>query len=215
MIRVVIADDHEIIRTGVSHLLEAEEDIEVVGEATTGEEAIALSRKLRPDIVLMDIKMPGIGGLEATGTITDQVPETKIIILTALETDIYPKKLLRAGALGFVSKSSGAEEILRAMRKVIGNQRYICPLVAQQMVLKQLTNEDGDSPFEALTEREFQVCIMIVNGQKTQEIANRLFLSPKTVAAYRYRIFEKLDIRSDVELARMAFRHGIVDLETD
>lgn len=212
-IQVLVADDHELVRTGITRMLDDVDGINVVGQATSGEEALQLCRNLSPDVVLMDIKMPGIGGLEATRKISRQAPETKVVVVTACEEDPFPSRLLKAGALGFVSKGADLEEMVHAIRSVVRGQRYLSPQVAQQLALKSFDPAESNSPFEILSERELQICIMVINCHKVQDISEKLHLSPKTVNSYRYRIFEKLGVGGDVELTRLAMRHGMLDSE--
>ncbi|PMR69806.1 UvrY/SirA/GacA family response regulator transcription factor [Halomonas heilongjiangensis] len=209
MIRVLVADDHHLVRTSIAHLLNAEEDISVVGEAADGEDAITQARALRPDIVLMDIRMPGIGGLEATRKITRGMDETRVLVLTAFLEETFAQRLLEAGAHGFISKGSQHDEMVGAIRSVFSGQRYVSPEIAQRLVLSRIDSQDN--PFDQLSQRELQVAMMIVNCQKVADISDRLFLSPKTVNTYRYRIFEKLGVHSDVELTHLGLRHGLVD----
>ncbi|MDI5936396.1 UvrY/SirA/GacA family response regulator transcription factor [Halomonas kalidii] len=209
MIRVLVADDHHLVRTSIAHLLNAEEDISVVGEAADGEDAITQVRTLRPDIVLMDIRMPGIGGLEATRKITRGMDETRVLVLTAFLEETFAQRLLEAGAHGFISKGSQHDEMVGAIRSVFAGHRYVSPEIAQRLVLSRIDSQDN--PFDQLSQRELQVAMMIVNCQKVADISDRLFLSPKTVNTYRYRIFEKLGVHSDVELTHLGLRHGLVD----
>ncbi|PXX99315.1 UvrY/SirA/GacA family response regulator transcription factor [Halomonas sp. LBP4] len=209
MIRVLVADDHHLVRTSIAHLLNAEEDISVVGEAADGEDAISQARSLRPDIVLMDIRMPGIGGLEATRKITRGMDDTRVLVLTAFLEETFAQRLLDAGAHGFISKGSQHDEMVGAIRSVFAGQRYVSPEIAQRLVLSRIDSQEN--PFDQLSQRELQVAMMIVNCQKVADISDRLFLSPKTVNTYRYRIFEKLGVHSDVELTHLGLRHGLVD----
>ncbi|MFY0990679.1 UvrY/SirA/GacA family response regulator transcription factor [Halomonas sp. C05BenzN] len=209
MIRVLVADDHHLVRTSIAHLLNAEEDISVVGEAVDGEDAINQTRFLRPDIVLMDIRMPGIGGLEATRKITRGVDDTRVLVLTAFLEETFAQRLLEAGAHGFISKGSQHDEMVGAIRSVFAGHRYVSPEIAQRLVLSRIDSQEN--PFDQLSQRELQVAMMIVNCQKVSDISDRLFLSPKTVNTYRYRIFEKLGVHSDVELTHLGLRHGLVD----
>lgn len=212
MIKVLIVDDHELIRTGIGRLLADFEKINVVGEAVSGEEAVSLARDLRPHVVLMDANMPGIGGLEATRRLVRFDPDVKVIAVTVHNEEPYPTKFMQAGAAGYVTKGADIEEIVIAIRQVNSGKRYITPEIAQEMALKAL-NPDEESPFDVLSEREMQVMLMITHGQKVQDISDQLFLSPKTVNSYRYRLFEKLNIENDVELTHMAIRYGVVDSE--
>ncbi|TDB05686.1 response regulator [Halomonas marinisediminis] len=209
MIKVLIADDHHLIRTSLAHLLNTERDLRVIGEAASGEEAIAQARRLKPDVVLMDIRMPGIGGLEATRKITRALPDTRVLVLTAWLEDSFAQRLLDAGARGLVSKGSQHEEMVGAIREVFQGQRYVSPDVAQRLVLSRI--DSPENPFDELSSREMQVAMMIINCQKVADISDRLFLSTKTVNTYRYRIFEKLGVKSDVELTHLGLRHGLVE----
>lgn len=212
MINVLIVDDHDLVRIGIRRLLTDVKGIKVVGEAKSGEDAVRLSRELKPDVVLMDVKMPGIGGLEATRKLLRTNADIKIIAVTVYGDEPFPSRLLQAGAAGYITKGSSLEEMVHAIRTVFSGHRYISPEVAQQLALKHLTDQDG-SPFDALSERELQVMMMITHGQKPQEIADKLCLSSKTVNSYRYRLFEKLGVNSDVELTHLAMRHGLLDTE--
>lgn len=209
MIKVLIVDDHELIRTGISRLLADFDKIKVVGEADSGEDGVAQARALRPDVVLMDANMPGIGGLEATRRLIRFDPDIKVIAVTVHNEEPYPTKFMQAGAAGYVTKGADIQEMVIAIRQVKSGKRYITPDIAQQMALKAL-NPGDESPFDILSEREMQVMLMITKGQKVQDISDQLFLSPKTVNSYRYRLFEKLDIENDVELTHLAIRHGVI-----
>ncbi|MCD8531701.1 MAG: UvrY/SirA/GacA family response regulator transcription factor [Saccharospirillaceae bacterium] len=210
MIKVLVVDDHELVRSGISRLLRDAKGIEVVGEAASGEEAVQFAKEHSPDIILMDIRMPGIGGLEATRKITRHNPDVQVIAVTACDDNPYATRLLQAGAAGYITKGADAEEMIRAIMKVKSGQKYISPEIAQRMALKPF-QQDQTSPFDDLSEREMQIALMIVGCQKVAEISEKLFLSPKTVNSYRYRIFEKLEIDSDVQLTLLAMRHGLVD----
>ncbi|MCV9920350.1 UvrY/SirA/GacA family response regulator transcription factor [Pseudomonas sp. BT-42-2] len=209
MIRVLVVDDHDLVRTGITRMLADIEGLQVVGEADSGESALKLARELKPDVVLMDVKMPGIGGLEATRKLLRSHPDTKVVAVTVCEEDPFPTRLLQAGAAGYLTKGAGLDEMVQAIRLAFAGQRYISPQIAQQLALKSF--QPQGSPFDALSEREIQIALMIVGCQKVQIISDKLCLSPKTVNTYRYRIFEKLSVTSDVELTLLAVRHGMVD----
>ncbi|GHS82199.1 two component transcriptional regulator, LuxR family [Pseudomonas sp. LAIL14HWK12:I11] len=183
--------------------------LQVVGEGDSGEAALKLARELKPDVVLMDVKMPGIGGLEATRKLLRSHPDIKVVAVTVCEEDPFPTRLLQAGAAGYLTKGAGLDEMVQAIRLAFAGQRYISPQIAQQLALKSF--QPQGSPFDALSEREIQIALMIVGCQKVQIISDKLCLSPKTVNTYRYRIFEKLSVTSDVELTLLAVRHGMVD----
>ncbi|GLH32655.1 MULTISPECIES: UvrY/SirA/GacA family response regulator transcription factor [Pseudomonas] len=209
MIRVLVVDDHDLVRTGITRMLADIDGLQVVGEADSGESALKLVRELKPDVVLMDVKMPGIGGLEATRKLLRSHPDTKVVAVTVCEEDPFPTRLMQAGAAGYLTKGAGLDEMVQAIRLAFAGQRYISPQIAQQLALKSF--QPQGSPFDALSEREIQIALMIVGCQKVQLISDKLCLSPKTVNTYRYRIFEKLSVTSDVELTLLAVRHGMVD----
>lgn len=206
----MIVDDHDLVRTGIRRMLDDAQGISVVGEARSGEEAVKCARDNRPDVVLMDVKMPGIGGLEATRKLMRIDPDIKVLVVTVCDDDIFPSRLLQAGAAGYLTKGASCDEMVQAIRAVNSGQRYISPSVAQQLAFKHL-NDTDESPIDTLSERELQVMLMITKGLKPQEISDKLCLSPKTVNSYRYRLFEKLDVKNDVELTLLAIRHGLVD----
>ena len=209
MIRVLVVDDHDLVRTGITRMLADIDGLQVVGEADSGEMALKMARELKPDVVLMDVKMPGIGGLEATRKLLRSQPDTKVVAVTVCEEDPFPTRLLQAGAAGYLTKGAGLDEMVQAIRLAFAGQRYISPQIAQQLALKPF--QPQGSPFDMLSEREIQIALMIVGCQKVQIISDKLCLSPKTVNTYRYRIFEKLSVTSDVELTLLAVRHGMVD----
>jgi two-component system invasion response regulator UvrY len=210
VIKVLLVDDHELVRMGIRRLLQDVNGIKVVGEVGTGEDAIKLAKELIPDVVLMDVQMPGIGGLEATRKMTRHNSDIKILALTVCDDEPYPSRLLQAGAAGYITKGCDPDEMIRAIRIVHSGQRYISSEIAQQLALKRFTKAE-ESPLDILSERELQIMLMITGGQKVQEISLKLHLSPKTVNSYRYRIFEKLNINSDVELTLLAMRLGLVE----
>ncbi|HVY53171.1 MAG TPA: UvrY/SirA/GacA family response regulator transcription factor [Gammaproteobacteria bacterium] len=205
MIKVLLVDDHDLVRLGVKRLLQDANGIKVVGEAGTGEEAIKLMKELSPDVIIMDVQMPGIGGLEATRKIVRHNPMVKILALTVCEEEPYPSSFLKAGAAGYITKGCSAEEMIKAIRMLYAGDRYISPEIAQQIALKRFSPEEK-SPLDVLSERELQVTMMISQGQSAQQIAEKLYVSPKTINSYRYRIFEKLGIKSDVELTLLVMR---------
>lgn len=209
-IRVVVVDDHELVRVGISRTLADVEGIEIIAEASNGEEAINIARDMRPDVILMDIRMPQMDGLEATRRLAWQAPEVKIIIVTALEESPYPERLLQAGAHGYICKGAELSEVVTAIKHVIHDKSYVSRDIAQRMAVTAAKPHVA-SPFETLSERELQITKMICEGKKVSDIADRLCISPKTVNTYRYRIFEKLKVNSDVELTLLAMRYGLLD----
>lgn len=212
MINIVIVDDHALMRTGMRRLLEDVRDIKVIGEAESGEKAIDLVKATKPDVVLMDLKMPGISGLDATRRLIRINPKLKIIVVTVCIEEPYPEQLVRAGALGYITKDVTTEELITAIRKVVSGKPYIAPEIAQSMALRQVSNA-AKSPFAQLSERELQVMYMVTQGIKVRSIAKRLCLSPKTVNTYRYRLFEKLGVDNDVKLTHLANRYSITNGE--
>lgn len=210
MITVLLVDDLELVRMGIKRLLQDASGIKVVGEASSGEEAKIMSKELSPDVVIMDINMPGIGGYAATSTIIRQNPDTKVLALTIYEDEPYPSRIIKAGASGYITKGCSPDEMIRAIRVIHSGQHYISPKVAQQIAIKRFTQSDK-SMLDVLSERELQIMLMITQGQKVQDISKKLHLSPKTVNSYRYRIFDKLDVSSDVELTLMAVRLGMLE----
>lgn len=210
MINVMLVDDHDLVRTGLKRLINDVDGFRVVTEAASGEEALQKAKTNDIDIVLMDINMPGIGGLEATKKLLNIKPELKIIGVTMHDDEIFPQRLLKAGAVGYLTKGSDIGEMVHAIREVIAGRRYICPDIAQQIALTQ-THDFQTSPFESLSERELQVMIMLMDGQKVNVISDKLSLSPKTVSTYRHRLYIKLGVQNDMELARLALQHGFID----
>jgi len=211
MIRILIVDDHDLFRAGVRSILEHEDGLDVVGECASGEDALEVVRREAPDLVLMDINMPGIGGIEATRQILKLAPSVRVIAVTVLSDDPFPNQLLDAGALGYLSKGCSSDEMFEAIRMVMRGLHYISNDVAQKLTLAGFRSHGESSPLRTLTAREMQVMMMITSGQRNQQISDALFLSPKTVSTYRHRLFEKLDVTSDVELTHLAIRHGLID----
>lgn len=207
-----MVDDHDLVRMGISRMLSDVPGLNVVGEADSGEAAVTQARALKPDVVLMDVRMPGIGGLEATRKLLQHDKQLRIIAVTVCDEEPFPTRLMQAGAAGYVTKGAALEEMVTAIRQVAAGQRYISPEIAQQLALKSFAPA-SESPFDNLSEREMQIAYMIVSCAKVQTIADKLCLSPKTVNTYRYRLFEKLNITSDVELTLLAVRHGMVDAQ--
>lgn len=210
MIKVLVVDDHELVRTGIAKMLDEVDGIRVIGEAGSGEEALRLAKEQTPDVVLMDLKMPGIGGLEATRKMLRVDEDIRVIAVTMCEEEPFPSRLMKAGAAGYMTKGADLSEMVKAIRVVSAGQRYISPEIAQAMALKPYVGQET-SQIDMLSERELQIMMMIVNCHKVQDVADQLCLSPKTVNTYRYRIFDKLDISSDVEMALLAVRHGLLD----
>ena len=213
MINVLLVDDHDLVRSGIKKILDDVSGIKVIGETASGEEALKFVRSAHPHVVLMDMKMPGINGLETTKKMLRLNPDLKILILTICDNDLYPARLLQAGASGYLTKGASMKEMVRAIRAVNVGQRYISPDIANRLAFRHVSDHEV-MPFEQLSERELQVMMMITKGESAQYIAERLHLSAKTVNSYRYRIFKKLNVKNDVELTLLAVRHGFVDTES-
>jgi two-component system, NarL family, invasion response regulator UvrY len=207
MIRILLVDDHELVRTGIEALLNAADDLTVVAIAQSGEEAIEQVNLLSADVVLMDINMPGIGGVEACRRILRRDSKVKIIAISVHIDGPIPQQLLKIGVMGFISKGSSVEEMVLAIRKVMTGKRYLCTEVANNLALQGLPG-NVESPFEKLSQREAEVVTLILQGKSIQEMADMLVISPKTVNTYRYRLYEKLHVKNDVELTRLAVKFG-------
>ncbi len=208
MINVVLVDDHELVRTGFRMILQ-QPDITVVGEAGSAEEGLQLIRKLEPEIALVDVHMPGMSGIELTERIVRAKLPTRVVIVTLVDDARFPKRLLDAGALGYLTKCCSAEELIGAVRQVNTGRRYLAPAVAQQLALATL---DGDtSPFDVLSSRELEVAMMLVRGKPLTVIGEQLSLSPKTVSTYKQRLMEKLHVDHVLGLAHLMTAHGLLD----
>lgn len=213
-IRVAVVDDEELVRAGIVSIIGRVDGIDVVAEGASGEDAIAICREQAVDVLLIDIKMPGIGGYGAVRTLSKINTEVKVLVVSVFADDIYPKRLLQAGAKGYITKASSKSEMLRAIRSIHQGQHYICPEIAKAMALKQI-DDQSSTVFDQLSERELQVCLKIISGIKPQEIADDFHLSAKTINSYRYRIFEKLGVNNDVELTHLSIKHGLISLAED
>jgi two-component system, NarL family, invasion response regulator UvrY len=212
--KILVADDHDLVRMGIVRMLSDVPGFVVVGEAKSGEEAMRLAREHKPQVILMDVKMPGIGGLEATRKILAHDPQIKVIAVTSLADDMYPERLMKAGACGYVTKGANLDEMIDAIKTVVAGKLFMSSNVAQQLALRNFSAvKSCASPFESLSERELQTAILIANGAKVQTIADTFCVSSKTINTYRYRIFEKLNINSDVELTLLAVKHRILDID--
>jgi two-component system invasion response regulator UvrY len=208
-IRVVLTDDHAVVRMGFRLLLQGTHDIEVVGEAESGEEAVKRFVELKPDVLVMDLSMPGMGGLEAVTRVLAKDGAARILILSAHEDTIHPKRVLKAGASGYLSKRSAAEELIQAIRQVAGGKMYMEAAIAQQMAVEQISGDK--SPVDVLSAREFEVFLALAKGQSVNDIAAVLHLSPRTVGTHLYNIKQKLGASNQAELAIMAVRAGLLE----
>ena len=214
MTRVLLADDHKILRQGLRTLLEQEKDIHVVGEADNGRTSVKLAGELAPDVVIMDVAMPDLNGIDATRRITESEPRTRVLALSMHSDGRYVKGMLQAGARGYILKDCAAEELTRAIRAVMADQVYVSPGVTGTIVndyVRQLSTET-DEP-ATLTPREREVLQLLAEGGSTANIAAELHLSVKTIETHRKRIMDKLSLRSIAQLTKYAIREGITTLE--
>lgn len=208
-IKVLLVDDHAVVRMGFKMLLESADDIRVVAEAESGEQGVKFYVEHQPDVVVMDITMPGIGGLEAIDRIMAKDNSAKILVLSAHEDSVHPKRVLNAGAMGYLTKRSAAEELIKAIRMVASRKMYLEANIAQQMAIQQLNGEKN--PVDVLSDREFEVFMSLAKGQTTNEIAEILSLSPRTVGTHLYNIKQKLNANNSAEIALIAMRSGLID----
>ncbi len=212
MIDVLLVDDHVLIRTGMRRIIDDVRGMRVIGDVNSGEEAVKWCHNNVVDVILMDINMPGIGGLEAMNKILRFNASLNVIMLTMHTENPFPTKVMQAGAAGYLSKAAPPEEVLNAIRIVHSGQRYLSPEIAQQMALSQIS-DSADEPLSKLSERELQIMIMITKGLRVVDISEQLNLNPKTINSYRYRLFDKLGIKGDVELTHLAIRYGMLDAD--
>ena len=208
-ISVILADDHAVVRMGFKLLLQDTKDIAVVGEAESGEEVIKLLNTLTADIIVMDLSMPGIGGLETISRVVSKAKSPKILILSAHEDAIHPKRSLKAGANGYLSKRGAPEELIKAIRQIHSGNMYIEPSIAQKVAMSQMGGET--SPVEVLSEREFDVFMALASGKTVNQIAETLHLSPRTVGTHLYNIKQKLNASNQTELALIAIKSGLIN----
>lgn len=208
-ISVFLIDDHALVRTGIRMILSGQTGIEVVGEADSGDVALPQIRRLKPDVVLCDLHLPGLSGLEITERIVKGDHGTKVIIVSVLEDGPMPKRLLEAGASGYVGKGGDSKELIRAVHDVAIGKRYLATSIAQNLALSNL--EGGASPFDLLSPRELEVALLLIQGHRQEEIARRLSLSAKTVNTHKARLFQKLGVQDNIALARLAAQYGVGD----
>lgn len=208
-VRVMLVDDHAVVRMGFRLLLEGATDLKVAAEASSGEEAVRSFPEVKPDVVVMDISMPGIGGLEAIDRILAREPQARILVLSAHEDIMHARRVLKAGAVGYLTKRSAAEALIDAVRQVAQGKTYLEPSIAQQLALQQLSGDK--SPVDMLSEKEFKVFLALARGKSVAEIAEVMSLSPRTVGTHLYNIKQKLGASNSAELAIMAIRAGLVE----
>lgn len=210
MIKVLLVDDHELVRSGIESLLNAMDDISVVAVCDCGEQALQIISDEPPDVILMDINMPGMGGFEACRRILQALPTTKIIGLSVCNNGPIPQQLLKLGVQGFVSKGSPVNEMVKAIKTVMSGNRYLCQDVASNIAFQSLPDAD-QQPFSKLSQRETEVVRLILQGRSIQEMSETLKLSDKTINTYRYRLYNKLNIKNDVELTRLAAKFNYLE----
>jgi two-component system invasion response regulator UvrY len=210
MISVMLVDDHAVVRTGFRLLLQSQSEISVVGEAESGEAALQKYVELTPDVIVMDLAMPGMGGLEATRRIRARNPQARVLALSAHDDPMHARRALREGALGFLSKRSAPEALLEAVTTVAAGRRFIDPALAQKLALAEIEGATR-SPIERLSEREFEVFVRLARGATVQKIAEDLKLSASTVGTHLYNIKQKLDVANQSELTLIAIRHGLIE----
>jgi len=215
-IRVFLADDHTVVRNGLRLLLEAQADIEVVGEAADGRRTVCAVADLNPDVVVMDIAMPELNGIETTRQLRDRCPSVKVIILSMHSSNEHIYQALQAGALGFLVKESAGQEVIAAVRAVQAGRRYLSHRIQENVIdeyIRHIQAREPQSPLKLLSEREREILQLVVEGKASTEIAELLFLSPKIVETYRSRLMQKLQIKDLPSLVKFAIQHGLTSLE--
>jgi len=211
MIKIVIADDHDIVRAGLKQIISDEEDMEVAGESNSGEKLIELIKKNDYDIVLLDLKMSGMNGIEVMKHIKAIKPTIPVIVLSMHAEDQYAVRTIKAGASGYITKETGATPSYLAVRRVVSGGKYISPTLAETLA-DSVAGGGSDLPHEKLTDREFQVLCMIASGKTVSEIGSKLFLSVKTISTYRQRILEKMNMKNNSEITHYVIKNNILDI---
>jgi len=210
MIQVMLVDDHELVRAGLRRIIEDSPDIRVSAEASSGEQALRLGRERPPDIFLLDVSLPGLSAFEITRKLVRAHCDAQVIILAEHAKAPFPTRLLDAGARGYLTRDSEPVELLEAIRTVHSGTLYIGSEAAKQLALSMLPGT-AESPFDELSAREMEVMLKLTEGTRVPDIASMMCLSPKTIATYKYRIYDKLGTRNEVDLVRMAMRYGLVE----
>ena len=211
MIRVLLADDHSIVRAGLRRIVEESGDMEVVAEASDGRGAVFQARSCNPDVAVVDISMPVLDGLEVTSQLQGEIPDLPIIILTMHEEDQYVVRAIEAGAMGYITKKSAPEQLVRAIRRVHGGQRYLSAEATDALALRVAKGDTGQSPLDSLSQRELQVMRRLALGHTNREIADAYNISIKTVDTYRFRLLKKLSLRNNADLSRFAIQNHLIE----
>ena len=215
MPNILLADDHTIVRQGLRAILQSEPHFRLVGEASDGIEAVRLAERLKPDVLITDVMMPGLNGLEVTRQVARSLPNTRIIILSMYTNDAYVIEALKNGALGYVLKDSQASDLIQAIKEVINGNRYLSPPLSEralELYMQKLESVPED-PYDLLTTREREVLQMVAEGRTSSEIANRLFISPRTAEGHRANLMRKLGLQNNADLIRYALKRGILPLD--
>ncbi len=215
MPNILLADDHNIVRQGLRALLQSEPHFRLVGEASDGIEAVRLAEKLKPDVLITDVMMPGLNGLEVTRQVAKMLPQTRVIILSMYTNDAYVLEALKNGALGYVLKDSQAADLIQAVKEVIAGNRYLSPPLSERALELYLRKVESvpDDPYELLTSREREVLQLVAEGRTSAEIANRLFISPRTAEGHRANLMKKLGLQNNADLIRLALKRGILPMD--
>jgi DNA-binding NarL/FixJ family response regulator len=213
--RIVLADDHPVVRHGVRSLLQAEPDFSIVGEASSGLETVQLVEKLQPEVLVVDLMLPGLNGLEVTRQVKQRLPQTRVVVLSMHANEPYVLEALKNGASGYVLKDSSGTDLVLAVKQVLGGQRYLSPPLSERAVEAYLQRSQDTSfdPYDALTEREREVLHLAAEGMSNPDIANRLSISPRTVETHRANLMRKLGLRTQTDLIRYALKRGILPME--
>jgi len=215
MTTIALADDHQVVRNGLRVLLEAEPDFSVVGEAGDGLEAVRLVERLQPDVLVLDLMMPGLNGLEVARQVSQRSPQTRVVILSMYDNEAYVLEALRAGAAAYVPKESTSAELVRAIREAVAGRRYLSPPLSERAIeiYMQRAESAALDPYETLTAREREVLHLVAEGHTNAEIAARLFVSPRTIETHRANLMRKLGLHTQTDLIRYALRRGILPME--
>lgn len=215
MPNILLADDHNIVRQGLRALLQSEPLFQLVGEASDGIEAVRLAERLKPDVLITDVMMPGLNGLEVTRQVTKSLPNTRVIILSMYTNDAYVFEAFKNGALGYVLKDSEASDLIQAVREVIAGRRYLSPPLSERALELYIRKVESvpENPYELLTTREREVLQLVAEGRTSGEIANRLFISPRTAEGHRANLMRKLGMQNNADLIRFALKRGILPMD--